>query len=56
MLGHNRDIGSSTENRDVSTHYTVKKRVHCMLAWKTQILEKTTAAVGLQNIAMKDLQ
>ena len=28
MLGHNRDVGSSTENRDVSTHYTVKKRVH----------------------------
>ena len=34
MLSHNQDVGSSTENRDVSTHYTVKKRVHWMLAWK----------------------
>ena len=32
MLGHNRDVGSSTENRDISTHYTVKKRVHRILA------------------------
>ena len=40
MLGHNRDVGSSTENRDVSTHYTVKMRVYRMLAWKTQIWGK----------------
>ena len=40
MLRHNRGVGSSTENRDVSTHHTVKKRVHWMLAWKTQIWEK----------------
>ena len=31
-LGHNRDVGSSTENS--------KKRVRRMLAWKTQIWEK----------------
>ena len=56
MLGHNRDVGSSTENRDVSTHYTVKKRVHRILAWKTQIWVKTTTALKLQDITMPDLQ
>ena len=35
---------------------TVKKRVHWMLTWKTQIWEKTTAALRLQNITISGLQ
>ena len=38
-LGHNRTVGSCTENRNVG-EYTEKMRMHRMFTWKTQIWGK----------------
>ena len=44
---------ATTEPSDQVKKTEMRERMHKMLAWKTLIWEKTTAAHGLQNITMR---